>query len=53
MTGIAFVWIGATIALGEGARKCRSCKKRQCAPPVRLIKLTATAYPRVHSDEQR
>ena len=41
----------------EAALKCRSCKKGRYAPPVHMIKLTAsreiTPYPWVHPDEER
>jgi hypothetical protein len=41
----------------EAALKCRSCRKGRYAPPVHLIKLTATQemtpYKWVHLDEER
>jgi hypothetical protein len=41
----------------EAALKCRSCKKGRYAPPVHMIKLTATQeitpYQWVHPDEER
>jgi hypothetical protein len=41
----------------EAALKCRSCKKGRYAPPVHMIKLTAsqeiTPYQWVHPDEER
>jgi hypothetical protein len=41
----------------EAALKCRSCKKGRTAPPVHMIKLTATQeitpYQWVHPDEER
>jgi hypothetical protein len=41
----------------EAALKCRSCKKGRHAPPVHMIKLTATReitpYVWVHPDEER
>jgi hypothetical protein len=41
----------------EAALKCRSCKKGSYAPPVHMIKLTATReitpYQWVHPDEER
>lgn len=41
----------------EASLKCRSCKKGRYAPPVRMIKLTATReitpYKWVHPDEER
>jgi hypothetical protein len=41
----------------EAALKCRSCKKGRYAPPVHMIKLTATReitpYKWVHPDEER
>jgi hypothetical protein len=41
----------------EAALKCRSCKKGRHAPPVHMIKLTATQeitpYKWVHPDEER
>jgi hypothetical protein len=41
----------------EAALKCRSCKKGRYAPPVHMIKLTATQeitpYQRAHPDEER
>src|SRR4030088_4941 len=41
----------------EAALKCRSCKKGRYAPPVHIIKLTATQeitpYVWVHADEER
>jgi hypothetical protein len=41
----------------EAALKCRSCKKGRYAPPVHMIKLTATQeitpYKWVHPDEER
>jgi hypothetical protein len=41
----------------EASLKCRSCKKGQYAPPVRMIKLTETReitpYKWVHPDEER
>jgi hypothetical protein len=41
----------------EAALKCRSCKKGRYAPPVRMIKLTATQeitpYKWLHPDEER
>ena len=44
-------------ASGEAALKCRSCKKGRYAPPVHMIKLTATQeitpYHWVHPDEER
>ena len=35
----------------EAALKCRSCKKDRYAPPVHMIKLTATQE--IHPDEER
>jgi hypothetical protein len=41
----------------EAALKCRSCRKGRYAPPVHMIKLTATQeitpYKWVHPDEER
>jgi hypothetical protein len=41
----------------EAALKCRSCRKGRYAPPVHMIKLTATQeitpYMWVHPDEER
>ena len=41
----------------EAALKCRSCRKGRYAPPVHMIKLTATQeitpYQWVHPDEER
>ena len=41
----------------EASLKCRSCRKGRHAPPVHMIKLTATReitpYPWVHPDEER
>src|SRR3981189_1141998 len=41
----------------EASLKCRSCKKGRYAPPVHMIKLTATReitpYKWVHPDEER
>jgi hypothetical protein len=41
----------------EAALKCRSCKKGRYAPPVHMIKLTATQeitpYVWVHPDDER
>jgi hypothetical protein len=41
----------------EAALKCRSCRKGRYAPPVHMIKLTATQeimpYHWVHPDEER
>ena len=41
----------------EAALKCRSCRKGRSAPPVHMIKLTATQeitpYKWVHPDEER
>jgi hypothetical protein len=41
----------------EAALKCRSCRKDRYAPPVHMIKLTATqeirSYHWVHPDEER
>ncbi|WP_029587531.1 hypothetical protein [Bradyrhizobium sp. URHD0069] len=41
----------------EAALKCRSCRKGRYAPPVHMIKLTATqeitSYQWVHPDEER
>jgi hypothetical protein len=39
----------------EAALKCRSCKKRRCAPPVHMIKLTQLSEitPYVRGSSQR
>ena len=40
----------------EASLKCRSCRKGRYAPPVHMIKLTATreiTYQWVHPDEER